>query len=221
MKLNKYIDHTLLKANSTEEQIIKLCEEAKQYDFASVCVNTYWVKICKAELAGSNVNVCTVVGFPLGAMSTAAKAFEAQNAIDDGADEVDMVMNIGLAKTGKWDLVEKDMSAVREATRKHILKVIIECCLLSDEEKIKACKIAEKVGADFVKTSTGFSTGGAEVGDVRLMKKAVGERLKVKASGGIRSYEKCKEMIDAGASRIGTSSGIAIITEYNQLAGKE
>ena len=154
-------------------------------------------------------------------MSTAAKAFEAQNAIEDGADEVDMVMNIGLAKAGNWDLVEKDMSAVREATRNHVLKVIIECCLLSDEEKIKACKIAEKVGADFVKTSTGFSTGGAEVGDVKLMKQAVGEKLKVKASGGIRSYEKCKEMIDAGASRIGTSSGIAIIAEYNQLAGKE
>lgn len=211
MKLSKYIDHTVLAADATRQKIIDLCREARENDFASVCINSSWVPLAKKELEGSSVNVCTVVGFPLGAASTAAKAFEAGNAVKDGAVEVDMVINVGALKSGMYDFVENDIRAVRDAIGDKVLKVIIETCLLSDEEKKTACRLAEKAGADFVKTSTGFSKGGATVADVRLMKASVSDRVKVKASGGIRSYETAMAMIEAGASRLGTSSGVAIV----------
>lgn len=211
MKLSKYIDHTVLAADATRQKIIDLCREARENDFASVCINSSWVPLAKKELEGSSVNVCTVVGFPLGAASTAAKAFEAGNAVKDGAVEVDMVINVGALKSGMYDFVENDIRAVRDAIGDKVLKVIIETCLLSDEEKKTACRLADKAGADFVKTSTGFSKGGATVADVRLMKASVSDRVKVKASGGIRSYETAMAMIEAGASRLGTSSGVAIV----------
>ncbi|MBE6122680.1 MAG: deoxyribose-phosphate aldolase [Solobacterium sp.] len=211
MKRSKYIDHTLLKADATEEQIRKLCREAKEYDFASVCVNPSWIETAKEELEGSGVMVCVVVGFPLGAMTTAAKAFEARDAVERGADEVDMVIQIGRLKGGDDAYVTEDIRAVKEAVGDKTLKVIIETCLLSDEEKIRACRDAEAAGADFVKTSTGFSTSGANLPDVRLMKQTVGDRLKVKAAGGVRSREDMDAMIEAGAERIGTSSGVKLI----------
>ena len=211
MKRSKYIDHTLLKADATEEQIRKLCREAKEYDFASVCVNPSWIETAKEELEGSGVMVCVVVGFPLGAMTTAAKAFEARDAVERGADEVDMVIQIGRLKGGDDAYVTEDIRAVKEAVGDKTLKVIIETCLLSDEEKIRACRDAEAAGADFVKTSTGFSSSGANLPDVRLMKQTVGDRLKVKAAGGVRSREDMDAMIEAGAERIGTSSGVKLI----------
>ena len=211
MNRSKYIDHTLLKADATEEQIRKLCREAKEYDFASVCVNPSWIETAKEELEGSGVMVCVVVGFPLGAMTTAAKAFEARDAVERGADEVDMVIQIGRLKGGDDAYVTEDIRAVKEAVGDNTLKVIIETCLLSDEEKIRACRDAEAAGADFVKTSTGFSTSGANLPDVRLMKQTVGDRLKVKAAGGVRSREDMDAMIEAGAERIGTSSGVKLI----------
>lgn len=211
MKRSKYIDHTLLKADATEEQIRKLCREAKEYDFASVCVNPSWIETAKEELEGSGVMVCVVVGFPLGAMTTAAKAFEARDAVQRGADEVDMVIQIGRLKGGDDAYVTEDIRAVKEAVGDKTLKVIIETCLLSDEEKVRACRDAEAAGADFVKTSTGFSTAGANLPDVRLMKQTVGDRLKVKAAGGVRSREDMDAMIEAGAERIGTSSGVKLI----------
>lgn len=211
MKLNKYIDHTLLKQNSTEAQLIELCEQAKAFDFATVCVNPCWVKECKKQLAGTSVGVCTVIGFPLGAMTTASKAFEAKNAIEEGADEVDMVLNIGALKDNKMDYVIADIKAVKEVVGNHVLKVIIETCLLTDEEKIRACNAVIAAGADFVKTSTGFSTSGATVEDVRLMKETVKENCKIKAAGGVRSYDDLLKMIEAGANRIGTSSGCALL----------
>lgn len=212
MDIASYIDHTVLAANTTSEKISELCKEALEYKFASVCVNSCHVKECANKLKNSSVSVCTVVGFPLGAMSTKAKAFEAQQAVEDGADEIDMVINIGWLKDGKDDLVLKDIQTVKQACGDKLLKVIIETCLLTDEEKIKACTLAKKAGADFVKTSTGFSTGGAKVEDVALMRKTVGKELGVKASGGIHSYEEAKAMIDAGATRIGASCGVAIVT---------
>ncbi len=211
MKLSKYIDHTLLKADSRREDIIKICQEARKYDFASVCVNSYWVSLAKEELRGTDVKVCTVVGFPLGAMSTKAKAFEAENAVKDGADEIDMVINIGEVKEKNDEAVYNDILAVRKACEGKVLKVIIETCLLDDEEKVRACLLSEKAGADFVKTSTGFSTGGATAEDVALMRKTVSDKVKVKASGGVRSYEDAIKMIDAGASRLGASSGVKIM----------
>lgn len=208
----KMIDHTLLKADATLEQIEKLCEEAKQYEFASVCVNPTWVKKSAEILAGTDVLVCTVIGFPLGASSSETKAFETTNAIENGATEVDMVINIGALKDGAYDVVESDIRAVVEAAKgKALTKVIIETCLLTEEEKVKACQLSVKAGADFVKTSTGFSTGGATVEDIALMRKTVGPTIGVKASGGIRSAEDAKKMIEAGATRIGASSGIAIV----------
>lgn len=211
MNLNKYIDHTLLKADATKEQITKLCNEAKEYDFASVCVNTCYVPLAKELLNGSDVKVCCVVGFPLGAMDSESKAYEAKTAVKNGAEEVDMVINIGALKDKDYDYVTKDIKAVVEASKPAIVKVIIEACLLTDEEKVEACKCSLNAGAEFVKTSTGFSTGGATVEDVKLMRQTVGDKCKVKAAGGIRSYEDALKMIDAGADRLGCSAGIKIM----------
>lgn len=215
MALAKYIDHTLLRADATLQEIEKLCHEAAENHFASVCVNSCWVGVSRDILNGTDVHVCTVVGFPLGAMATKAKAYEAENAVADGADEIDMVINIGYLKSGRTDEVFEDIKAVRKATEGKILKVIIETCLLTDEEKKTACQLSKKAGADFVKTSTGFSTGGATVHDVALMREAVGPEMGVKASGGIRDYATAKAMIDAGATRIGASAGLRIIREEN------
>lgn len=213
MELNKYIDHTLLKPEATKEQITKLCEEARQYDFASVCVNTCYVPLAKQLLAGSDVKVCCVVGFPLGAMDTVSKAFEAKTAVENGAQEVDMVINIGALKDKDYDYVTKDIAAVVEASKPAIVKVIIEACLLTDEEKVEACKCSMNAKVEFVKTSTGFSTHGATPEDVALMKKTVGNVCKVKAAGGVRSYDDAMKMIEAGADRLGCSAGIKVMEE--------
>ncbi|GLH64904.1 deoxyribose-phosphate aldolase [Parageobacillus sp. G301] len=208
----KMIDHTLLKADATKAQIVKLCEEAKQYGFASVCVNPTWVATAAELLKDTDVKVCTVIGFPLGANTPETKAFETKNAIENGAAEVDMVINVGALKDGNDDLVERDIRAVVEAAKgKALVKVIIEACLLTEEEKVRACQLAVKAGADYVKTSTGFSTGGATPEDVALMRKTVGPNIGVKASGGVRDMQSAEAMIQAGATRIGTSSGVAII----------
>ena len=208
----RMIDHTLLKAEATKEQIEKLCAEAKQFNFASVCVNPTWVKHSSELLQGSDVLVCTVIGFPLGANTPAVKAFEVKDAIANGANEVDMVINIGALKDKNYDLVQADIAAVVEAAKgSALVKVIIESCLLTDEEKVKACELAVAAGADYVKTSTGFSTGGATAADIALMRKTVGPDLGVKASGGVRSLEDMKSMVEAGATRIGASSGVAIM----------
>lgn len=212
MSLNKYIDHTILKANATRAQVVKLCDEATEHEFASVCVNSCWVPLCAERLAGTDVNVCTVIGFPLGAMSTAGKAAEAAAAVADGADELDMVINVGWLVAGEDDLVRDDIAAVVAAAEGRCVKVIIETCLLTDEQKVRACELSVEAGATFVKTSTGFSTGGATVHDVELMAKTVAGRCKVKASGGIHTAAEAQAMIDAGANRIGTSSGIAIVS---------
>jgi deoxyribose-phosphate aldolase len=207
------IDHTLLKANATEEQIAKLCQEAKENGFASVCVNPGYVPEAAEALKGTDVKVCTVIGFPLGATSSEAKAAETADAIAKGATEVDMVVNVGRIKSGNWDYVRSDIAAVVNAARGRALtKVIIETCLLTDDEKIKVCEIAKEAGADFVKTSTGFSTGGATVSDIALMRKTVGPDMGVKASGGIHNTQEAIALIEAGASRIGASAGIAIIS---------
>ncbi len=211
MERNKYIDHTLLKADATRKDIEKLCAEAKQYDFASVCVNTYWVPLCTSELKDSDVSVCCVVGFPLGAMSTQAKAFETRQAVKDGADEIDMVINIGELKNGNDEAVLRDIEAVVQAAEGAVVKVILENCLLEKEEIVRACKLCMEAKADFVKTSTGFSTGGAVLEDVRLMKETVAGICKVKAAGGIRSKADMDAMIEAGADRIGTSAGISLL----------
>ncbi|ACA41212.1 deoxyribose-phosphate aldolase [Lysinibacillus sp. fkY74-1] len=208
----RMIDHTLLKAEATKEQIEKLCAEAKQFNFASVCVNPTWVKHSSELLQGSDVLVCTVIGFPLGANTPAVKAFEVKDAIANGANEVDMVINIGALKDKNYDLVQADIAAVVQAAKgSALVKVIIESCLLTDEEKVKACELAVAAGADYVKTSTGFSTGGATAADIALMRKTVGPELGVKASGGVRSLEDMKSMVEAGATRIGASSGVAIM----------
>lgn len=212
MSLNKYIDHTILKANATRKQVEKLCDEAAEHGFASVCVNSCWVPLCAERLAGTGVNVCTVIGFPLGAMSTAGKAAEAAAAVVDGTDELDMVINVGWLVAGEDGLVRDDIAAVVAAAKGRCVKVIIETCLLDDEQKARACELSVEAGATFVKTSTGFSTGGATVHDVALMAKAVAGRCKVKASGGIHNAVEAQAMIDAGADRIGTSSGIAIVS---------
>ena len=213
MNYNKFIDHTLLKADATKEQIEKLCFEAKEYDFASVCVNAYWVKTAYEILKDTDVKVCTVIGFPLGATSSESKAFEVEQAIKDGASELDMVINIGEVKAKNKDAIIKDIKAVVEAAKGNLVKVIIETCLLTDEEKVLACLCAKEAGADFVKTSTGFSTGGANEHDVKLMYDTVGDTMKVKASGGIRTREDMLKMIAANASRIGASAGIKLISE--------
>lgn len=211
-QIAKMIDHTLLKADATKEQVKTLCEEAKEYSFASVCVNPTWVQYASELLAGTEVKVCTVIGFPLGATTSATKAFETANAIENGATEVDMVINIGALKDKNFDLVKEDIKAVVDAAKgKALTKVIIETSLLTDEEKEKACVLAVEAGTDFVKTSTGFSTGGATVVDIALMRKTVGPEIGVKASGGVRSSEDTEKMIEAGATRIGASSGVAIV----------
>lgn len=211
MDLNKMIDHTILKADAKREDVLRYCKEAREYDFMSVCVNSCHVKTVKKELEGSDVKVCCVVGFPLGAMATEAKAFETRYCVENGADEIDMVINIGALKDKDYDLVRRDIEEVVKAANGKIVKVIIETCLLDDEEKKKACELAKIAKADFVKTSTGFSTGGATVEDIKLMKSIVGDELKVKASGGVRTKEDAINMIDAGADRIGASSGINIV----------
>lgn len=211
MKLNKYIDHTILKPETTKEQVAQILAEAKEYDFASVCVNPTWVAYAAQELKDSDVKVCTVIGFPLGANTPTLKAFETKDAIENGADEIDMVINIGALKSKNDELVVEDIKAVVEASGEKLVKVIIETCLLTEEEKIKACQLSKEAGADFVKTSTGFSTGGATVEDVALMRKTVGPDMGVKASGGARSYEDAIAFIEAGATRIGASSGVAIM----------
>ncbi len=211
MSVNKYIDHTLLKAVATTEDIKNLCKEAVEYDFKSVCVNPANVKIAKDELVGSDVLVCTVIGFPLGANTKEIKALETVDAIKNGADEIDMVINIGKAKEHDYDYIEEEIKLVVSSSIGKTVKVIIETCYLTDEEKVEVCKAALRAGASFVKTSTGFGTGGATVNDVRLMRETVGSTLGVKASGGIHSYEEVKEFIEAGATRIGASSGIKIM----------
>ena len=215
-ELAKYIDHTVLYAYTTRETIARFCDEAMQYHFAAVCFNPIHVAFAKKRLAGSNVKVATVIGFPLGANTPVVKAFETKDAIANGADEVDMVINIGAAKEHNWDLVREDMKAVidaaRESSRYVKVKVIIGTCLLTDEEKVKVCEIARELKADFVKTSSGFSTGGATAEDVALMKRTVGPTMEVKASTGVRTTEAVQKMVAAGATRIGTGSGIKIVT---------
>ena len=208
------IDHTLLKPEATVDQIEQLCKEAKQYGFASVCINPSYVKRCAKLLRDTAVKVCTVIGFPLGATSSEAKGFEAERAIQDGAREVDMVINVGMLKSAEYDYVEKDISSVVQAARRHgvLVKVIIETGLLTDEEKVKACLLAKNAGANFVKTSTGFAKGGATVGDIALMRRVVGSSLGVKASGGVRTKEDAKALIESGADRIGASASVMIVT---------
>lgn len=205
------VDHTVLKPEATKEMVEVLCKEAKEYSFAAVCVNPYYVKLSKSLLEGTNVKIATVIGFPLGANTKEVKAFETVDAIKNGADEIDMVINIGALKNKEYDVVKEDIEAVvNSAKGKAIVKVIIETCLLTDEEKVKACELSMEAGAEFVKTSTGFSTGGATVEDVRLMKSVVGDKLEVKASGGVRDVASANAMIEAGATRLGTSSGVKI-----------
>ncbi|WP_288624357.1 deoxyribose-phosphate aldolase [uncultured Streptococcus sp.] len=211
MAINRYIDHTLLKPESTQTQIDKLIAEAVEHQFASVCVNPTWVSYAAKALKGTEVNVCTVIGFPLGANTSSVKAFEAKDAVAKGADEIDMVINIGRLKSGQYDAVEADIRAVVEASGDKLVKVIIETCLLTDDEKVKACQLAVTAGADYVKTSTGFSTAGANIADVILMRKTVGPNIGVKAAGGTRSYADAESFIKAGATRIGTSAGVAIV----------
>lgn len=211
MAINRYIDHTLLKPESTQTQIDKLIAEAVEHQFASVCVNPTWVSYAAKALKGTEVNVCTVIGFPLGANTSSVKAFETKDAVANGADEIDMVINIGQLKSGQYDAVEADIRAVVEASGDKLVKVIIETCLLTDDEKVKACQLAVAAGADYVKTSTGFSTAGANIADVTLMRKTVGPNIGVKAAGGTRSYADAEAFIKAGATRIGTSAGVVIV----------
>ncbi len=219
MTLNKYIDHTALKPETTKEEILTLCGEAKEKDFASVCVNPTWVTTAAAFLKGTDVKVCTVIGFPLGANTSAVKAFETKDAVANGATEIDMVINIGALKSKDYDLVKSDIAAVVAAAGGNTVKVIIETCLLTDEEKVAACKLAVEAKANFVKTSTGFSTGGATIADVKLMKETVGDKAEVKASGGVRTKEDLEAMIEAGATRIGTSNALSILIGLEVLLG--
>ena len=212
MNINKLIDHTALKPNTTKESILKLITEAKTYDFASVCVNPCWIELAHQELKNTDVKVCTVIGFPLGANTTEVKVFEAKDAIEKGAQEIDMVINIAMLKDKEYDYVENEIHQIVEAAKdKAIVKVIIETCLLTDEEKIKACELSQKAGADFVKTSTGFSTVGATVHDIALMRKTVGAEMGVKASGGVHTHEEALAMVEAGATRIGASAGVKLL----------
>jgi deoxyribose-phosphate aldolase len=220
MTYAKLIDHTLLKPKAKKEEIIKLCEEAKQYGFASVCINPTWVETAAKILKNTDVKVCTVIGFPLGANTPETKAFEAKNAIENGAKEVDTVINIGALKDKNDELVERDIRLVVESAKgKALVKVIIEACLLTREEKVRACEIAVKAGADYVKTSTGFSTYGATVGDVALMRRTVGSTVGVKASGGVRDLNDLKAMLEAGATRIGSSSAVTLFNDNLNSSG--
>ena len=211
----KIIDHTLLKPEATRDQIVQLCREAREYGFATVCVNPSYVKLAAELLRGSSVKVCSVVGFPLGATLPEVKAYEARRAIEEGAAEIDMVINIGALKSGDLELVKRDIASVVDVchARGALCKVIIEAALLTDEEKVLACQLARAAGADYVKTSTGFGPGGATVRDVALMRRTVGPEMGVKAAGGIRSYEAAKSMVEAGATRIGASAGVKIVRE--------
>lgn len=211
MNYNRMIDHTLLAPDATESQIKKICDEAKEHHFASVCVNPSWVSFCAKELKGTDSKVCTVIGFPLGATSTKSKEEELKQAIADGAEELDMVINIGKLKDHQDEYVENEIHALKQLCGNLVLKVIIETCLLTDEEKVRVCLLAKKAGADFVKTSTGFSKGGATKEDVALMRKTVGPEMGVKASGGVRTREDMEDKIKAGATRIGTSHGCELI----------
>ena len=211
MNLAKLIDHTLLKPAATRQDIQRLCEEARKYGFFSVCINPVWVSYAKEQLEGSDVKVCTVIGFPLGANTPAVKAYETEDALKNGADEIDMVINIGALKAQDYQTVLQDIQAVRKACLGHVLKVIIETSQLTDEEKVKACELSAQAGADFVKTSTGFTGGGATAPDVALMRKSIPAHMQVKASGGVRSREDLDAMVAAGATRIGASSGVKIV----------
>ena len=217
MKVNKLIDHTLLKAFATEEEILKLCQEAIEYDFKSVCVNPVNVAFAKKALEGSDVLVCTVVGFPLGANTKEIKALETLDAIKNGADEIDMVINIGKAKEHDYDYIEEEIKCVVTASAGKTTKVIIETCYLTDEEKVACCLAAKAAGATFVKTSTGFGTGGATAADIKLMRETVGAEMGVKASGGVRTYNDLKVMVENGATRIGASSGIQIMKDASNI----
>jgi len=209
--LASYIDHTMLAQNATKEMIKKLCDEAKEYNFCSVCVNSSYVKDAREFLSKSDVKVCSVVGFPIGAMSTKAKAYEAKVAIDDGADEIDMVINVGWLKSKQFDKVKEDIALLSSTCKDIVLKVILETALLDEEEIRVVCEMSKEIGVDFVKTSTGFSSRGASIEDILIMKNAVGDSVEIKASGGIRDYKKAVQMIDAGATRLGVSAGIAIV----------
>jgi deoxyribose-phosphate aldolase len=211
MSINRYIDHTLLKPTATKKDIITLCEEAKTFDFFSICVNSCYVSLAKEQLKNSKIKVCSVIGFPLGAMSTKAKVSEAQSAIQDGADEIDMVMNIGFLKSKDYDMVKNDIKSVKKAMPHHTLKVILETCYLEDDDIIKASELAIEGGADFIKTSTGFGTRGASIHDIELMSGVAKNKVKIKASGGIKDAKTALEYINLGAERLGTSSGIAIL----------
>lgn len=214
MKIAEFIDHTLLKPEATKDQVIQLCNEAKTYGFASVCVNPCYVALVSKELKDTTIKTCVVIGFPLGAITTKAKVFETNEGIKNGAKELDMVINIGALKSGDYNKIKDEIRAIVTVINgRALLKVIIECSLLTNDEKVKACETVVKAGADFVKTSTGFGSGGATVEDVKLMRKIVGNKVGVKASGGIRDYETAISMIEAGASRIGTSSGVKIVKE--------
>lgn len=213
MELNRMIDHTILKPEATEAAVQKIIDEAKEYNFFSVCINPCWVAFASEQLADTDVAMCTVIGFPLGANTPEVKAYEATDAIKNGANEVDMVINIGALKSQQYDYVRQDIQGVVDAAKgKALVKVIIETALLTDEEKVKACELAKEAGADFVKTSTGFSTGGAKVADIRLMRETVGPDMGVKASGGVHNAEEALAMIEAGATRIGASTGVAIVS---------
>ncbi|EGO6608517.1 deoxyribose-phosphate aldolase [Enterococcus faecalis] len=213
MELNRMIDHTILKPEATEAAVQKIIDEAKEYNFFSVCINPCWVAFASEQLADTDVAVCTVIGFPLGANTPEVKAYEAADAIKNGANEVDMVINIGALKSQQYDHVRQDIQGVVDVAKgKALVKVIIETALLTDEEKVKACELAKEAGADFVKTSTGFSTGGAKVADIRLMRETVGPDMGVKASGGVHNAEEALAMIEAGATRIGASTGVAIVS---------
>jgi deoxyribose-phosphate aldolase len=207
-----FIDHTLLKPDAVQSQFEQLCDEAVQFHFYSVCVNSYWVPFCARRLRGKDVKVCSVVGFPLGAMDSRTKGFETRNAVDNGASEIDMVINIGALKSGDFAAVEKDILSVLRACRSTtVMKVIIEACLLTDDEKVLACEISKKAGADFIKTSTGFSTGGATAEDIALIRRVVGPKMGIKAAGGVRSFDDARLMIQSGATRIGASASVKIV----------
>jgi deoxyribose-phosphate aldolase len=216
IEINKYIDHTILKATATKEDVVALCKEAKEYSFFSVCVNSSFVPLAKKELEGTDVKVCTVVGFPLGAMSTEAKVFETQQALKDGAEEVDMVINIGELKSKNFKKVEEEIAEIKKATGDKVLKVIIETCYLTPQEIVLASEIAVKAKADFVKTSTGFGNDGARLENIELMRNAVDGKAKLKASGGIKNLDTALSFIEAGVDRIGTSSGVSIVKELKK-----
>ena len=218
VEINRLFDSTLLKPDATDSEITRVCIDAREYGFAAVCVNSFYTELVSRLLAGSGVRTCVVIGFPLGATASAAKVCESEFALEKGAEELDMVMNIGALKSGEPEIVREDIRAVVEASHgKALVKVILECCLLRDTEKTEACGIAVDAGADFVKTSTGFSSGGATVKDVRILKESVGDSARVKASGGIRDLRTALDMIDAGAERLGTSSGVALAKEARRL----